>query len=64
MDAVNGNIAVGNIFDNSGLPGSLSVCTLSSLTCSTNLTNSNIIEMGGVAMAVERRLLGRRHQLG
>lgn len=51
INAVNGNIAVGNIFDNSGLPGSLSVCTLSSLTCSTNLTNSNIFEMGGVAMA-------------
>jgi hypothetical protein len=33
------------------LPGSLSVCTLASLTCSTNLTNSNIFEMGGVAMA-------------
>jgi len=49
-DAVNGNIAVGNIFDNSGLPGSLSVCSLSSLTCSANLTNSNIFEMGGVAM--------------
>lgn len=51
VDAVNGNIAVANIFDNSGGPGSLSVCTLSSGTCSTNLTNSNITEMGGVVIA-------------
>jgi hypothetical protein len=49
-DAVNGNIAVGNIVDNSGLPGSLSVCSLSSLTCSVNLTNPAILEIGGVAM--------------
>ena len=51
IDAVNGDIAVGNIFDNSGLPGSVSVYTPRSLTCSANLTNSNIFEMGGVAMA-------------
>jgi len=51
VDAVNGNIAVGNIFDNSGGPGSVSVCSLSSGTCSANLTNPNISEMGGVAMS-------------
>jgi len=51
VDAVNGNIAVGNIFDNSGAPGSVSVCSLSSGTCSANLTNPNISEMGGVAMS-------------
>jgi hypothetical protein len=48
-DAVNGTIAVGNIFDNSGA-GSVSLCTLSSGTCSTNLTNSAMYEVAGVAM--------------
>ncbi|HEY1882194.1 MAG TPA: hypothetical protein VGG51_04045 [Candidatus Cybelea sp.] len=51
VDAVNGTIALGNIFDNSDTPGSISLCTLSSGTCSTNLTNPNIFEMGGVAMS-------------
>jgi hypothetical protein len=32
-------------------PGSLSVCTLASGTCSVNLTNPNILIVGGVAMA-------------
>jgi hypothetical protein len=50
VSATTGNIAVGNIFDISG-PGSVSVCTLSSGTCSTNLVNSAIEEMGGVGMA-------------
>jgi hypothetical protein len=50
-DAVNGNIAVGNITDNGSTPGSVSVCSLSSLTCSANLTNSQISEVVAVAMA-------------
>jgi hypothetical protein len=50
VSATTGNIAVGNIVDTSG-PGSVSVCTLTSGTCSTNLTNSAIEEIGGVAMA-------------
>jgi len=51
VSATTGNIAVGNIFDNSGQPGSLSVCTLTSGTCSTNLTNPSMYEVAGVAMA-------------
>jgi hypothetical protein len=51
VSATTGNIAVGNIFDSAGASGSLSVCTLASGTCSTNLTNPAITEMGGVAMA-------------
>lgn len=47
-DALNGNIAVGNIFDNSG-NGSISVCTLSG-GCTANLTNANMYEVAGVAM--------------
>lgn len=50
VSATTGNIAVGNIFDESG-PGSVSVCTLTSGTCSTNLTNPSIDEVGGVGMA-------------
>jgi len=48
-DATTGTIAVGNIFDNSGLPGSISVCTMSG-GCTANLTNSNMYEVAGVAM--------------
>jgi hypothetical protein len=51
VSATTGNIAVGNIFDNSGEPGSVSVCTLTSATCSANLTNSSMFEVAGVAMA-------------
>ncbi|MGC2633608.1 MAG: hypothetical protein WA215_05275 [Candidatus Cybelea sp.] len=51
VSATTGNIAVGNIFDSSGAPGSVSVCTLTSGTCSTNLTNSSMEEVAGVAMA-------------
>lgn len=47
-DAVNGTIAVGNIFDTSGA-GSVSVCTLSG-GCTANLTNPNMYEVAGVAM--------------
>lgn len=47
-DAVNGTIAVGNIFDNSGA-GSVSVCTMAG-GCTANLTNPNMDEVAGVAM--------------
>lgn len=49
MNAATGEIVVGNIFDNSGLPGSVSVCTLSG-GCTTNLTNSNMYEVAGVVL--------------
>jgi hypothetical protein len=49
-DAVNGTVIVGNIFDNSSASGSISICTLSSATCSTNLTNTNMYKVAGVAM--------------
>jgi hypothetical protein len=48
-NAATGKIAVGNIFDNSGA-GSISVCTLSG-GCTSNLTNANMYEVAGVAMA-------------
>ena len=51
LDAATDTIAVGNIFDASGGPGSVSVCTLSApVNCPTNLTNSAIYELFGVAM--------------
>ena len=49
-NAATGKIAVGNIAGNSGVPGSVSVCTLSG-GCTINLTNSNMHEVAGVAMA-------------
>jgi hypothetical protein len=49
LNAATGKIAVGNIFDNSG-NGSISVCTISG-GCTTNLTNANMYEVAGVAMA-------------
>ena len=51
IDAVTGTVVVGNQFGNAGGPGSVSVCTLSSGTCSTNLTNPNLVEVVGVALA-------------
>ncbi|MBV8343746.1 MAG: hypothetical protein JO190_02005 [Candidatus Eremiobacteraeota bacterium] len=48
-DAATGNIAVANVFDNSG-NGSISVCTLAN-GCTTNLTNKNMVQVAGVAMA-------------
>jgi len=48
-DAARGSIAVANIFDNSG-NGSISVCTLAH-GCTQNLTDSNMVEVAGVAMA-------------
>jgi hypothetical protein len=47
-DAVHGTIAVANIFDLSG-SGSISLCTVSG-GCTTNLTNPDLYEVGGVAM--------------
>jgi hypothetical protein len=47
-NANSGTIAVGNIFDTSGA-GSISICTLSG-GCTSNLTNSNMYEVAGVAM--------------
>ncbi|HVN69267.1 MAG TPA: hypothetical protein VMU38_06445 [Candidatus Binatia bacterium] len=48
-NASTGTIAVGNIFDNSDAPGSISVCTLAG-GCTANLTNPNMYEVAGVAM--------------
>jgi hypothetical protein len=48
-DAVTGSIAVANIFDSSGA-GSISLCTFSG-GCTKNLTNANMYEVAGVAMA-------------
>jgi hypothetical protein len=50
FDAVNGTVVVGNIFDNSGAPGSLSICTLSG-GCTANLTNPAMYKVAGVALA-------------
>jgi hypothetical protein len=49
-DAINGTILVGNIFDNSGAPGSLSICTLSG-GCTANLTNAAMYKVAGPLMA-------------
>ena len=48
-DALTGKIAVANMMDNGSKPGSVSVCTMKG-GCKTNLTNSSIGEMVGVAM--------------
>jgi hypothetical protein len=51
-DAVNGKIAVGNIFDiasENGGAGSLSICTMAS-GCTQNLGNPGLFAVGGVAM--------------
>jgi hypothetical protein len=48
-DSLNGNIAVANMMDNNSKAGSVSVCTMKG-GCKTNLTNSAIYEMVGVAM--------------
>ena len=48
-NAATGTIAVGNIFDTSGA-GSISLCSLSA-GCTANLTNPNMYEVAGVAMA-------------
>ncbi|HEY1883217.1 MAG TPA: hypothetical protein VGG51_09300 [Candidatus Cybelea sp.] len=48
-DALKDKIAVANMMDNGSKPGSVSVCTMKG-GCKTNLTNSGIFEMVGVAM--------------
>jgi hypothetical protein len=48
-DSLNGTIAVANMMDNGSKAGSVSVCTMKG-GCKTNLTNSAIFEMVGVAM--------------
>jgi hypothetical protein len=48
-NAASGPIAVANIFDTSGA-GSIAVCTLTG-GCTANLTNANMYEVAGVAMA-------------
>jgi hypothetical protein len=48
-NALKDKIAVANMMDNGSKPGSVSVCTMKS-GCKTNLTNSAIFEMVGVAM--------------
>jgi len=51
-DAATGTIVVSNIFDGSGSgDGSLSLCTLSG-GCTINLTNPQMHEVGGVALAL------------
>lgn len=49
-NAKTGVIAVANIFGNSGAAGSISLCTLAG-GCTTNLTNANMFEVAGVALA-------------
>lgn len=49
-NAATGTIVVGNEFDNSGTPGSISLCTLNG-GCTTNLTNPAMYEVAGVALA-------------
>src|SRR5690242_2413919 len=48
-DAINGKIAVGNIFDNSSASGSISICTLAG-GCTDNLMNAAMYKVAGVAM--------------
>lgn len=48
-NALKDKIVVANMFDNNSKPGSVSVCTMKN-GCATNLTNSAIYEMVGVAM--------------
>ncbi|MGC2405878.1 MAG: hypothetical protein WA431_05675 [Candidatus Cybelea sp.] len=50
VNALTGNIAVANFVDTGSTPGSISICTLSSGTCATNLTNPNLFRAVGVAM--------------
>lgn len=49
-NAKTGEIVVANIFGDSGAPGSLSLCTLAG-GCTINLTNANMFEVAGVALA-------------
>ncbi len=49
-DAAHGTIVIANIFDTNKTPGSVSKCTLAH-GCKTNLRNSNMDEVAGVALA-------------
>jgi hypothetical protein len=48
-NATSGNIAVANMFNVAGA-GSISICTISTGQCSTDLTNSNMYEVASVVM--------------
>jgi hypothetical protein len=50
FDAIHSTIWIGNIFDNSGAPGSISICSLSSGGCTTNLTNAAMYKVAGIAV--------------
>ncbi len=50
VNALNGNIVVANLYGTSGAPGSISICTVASGTCSTDLTNPNMSLVAGVAI--------------
>jgi hypothetical protein len=50
VNALTGNIAVANLFGVSGAPGSISICTVASGTCSIDLNNPNMDLVAGVAM--------------
>jgi hypothetical protein len=56
-DAATGTIAVGNIFDTSDTPASISVCTVKK-GCTANLTNPGINELAGVAMDLKGNCWG------
>src|SRR5579863_34807 len=50
-DAINGTMLIGNIFDNSGAGGSISICTLAG-GCTANLTNATTMyKVAGVLLA-------------
>lgn len=49
FDSLNGEIAVTNIFDNSGAAGSISICSVSA-GCTSNLTNPAMYKVAGVAL--------------
>jgi hypothetical protein len=50
VNAAGNTIVVGNVYDNNNAAGSVSVCSLSG-GCTTNLTNPNMYETAGVAIA-------------
>lgn len=50
-DAINGTIIIGNIFDNSGASGSLSICSLATVGCTANLTNAAMYKVAGPLLA-------------
>lgn len=50
VDALDGKIVVGNVFDNGAKTGSISVCTLAT-GCTEHLLNANMHQVYGVALA-------------